>query len=210
MIVKRPGLLSLAAALALTAGFAAPSQAADRSDVLQPINCDGGDIECLDVGESRLLRSADGLVATVVTSRLRKGHAYSLWWVIFNNPEVCDPEPCGLEDLENEEAGGTAIWASGLVAGDFGTGQRASGHFTAVLNQGEGAPGSEIVLEDPEAADVLLVVRSQGRAKSHIVGDQMTSFDDGCDIDITPSVPKKKGECANVQFAVHSVESVPE
>jgi len=201
MTVKRPGLMTLAAAAAITVGLATPALAAERSDVLRPINCDGGDIPCVDVGDSRLLRSDEGLVATLSTSRLRKSHAYSLWWVFFETPEACTDGTCGVDDLENTEAGVTAIWASGIVAGDFGSGRGASGHFTAVLNQSELPQDSDIVLKD---ADVLLVVRSQGRLQKVIVGDQITSYDAGCDVEVTPAVPKKRGECGNVQFAVHS------
>ena len=206
MFVTRSGLLSLTAAVALAAGLATPAAAADRSDVYRPINCNNADIPCIDVGDSRLQRSAEGLVASVATSRLRKGHAYSVWWVAFNSPENCAARPCSLDDLENEDAGGTAIWATGFVAGDFGTGSQASGQFTAILNKGETPAGGEVAFENVEGADVLLVIRSHGRAQKDLVGEQITSFDAGCDSDVTPAVPKAAGECANVQFAVHMAE----
>jgi len=199
MIVKRPGLLTLTAAAVLSAGLALPAQAADRSNVYQPFDCSGDD--CVDVGESRLLRSADGIVATVTTSRLRKGQAYSLWWVVFNNPEACAPGPCNVEDLSNEDTQPTAIWGSGAVVGDFGTGNQASGQFTAVLNKDETPLTEEQSLED---AEILLVIRSHGRALRSGTGDQITDYNGGCSVDVTPAVPKKRGECANVQFAIHS------
>ena len=193
MIAKRPGLTSLAAALLLSAGLAAPAQAADRSNVYQPVNCNDEDIPCVDVGESRLLRTGDGLVATVTTSRLHKGRAYSLWWLIFNNPDQCATTPCSLDDLANEDAGGAVIWASGGVAGDFGTGQRASGHFTAVLNEGETGEDSDVALEDAETAEVQIIIRSHGRANKNNVGDQTTSLNGGCSVDVKTAKPKKKG-----------------
>lgn len=198
MKFRRIGLLPVAAAALLSAGLAGPAQAQERSDVYRPFNCDDAAIPCIDVGDSRLLRTDDGLVANVVTSRLRKGHAYSLWWVIFGNPDLCATTPCSSDDLETPEVNAASIWATGGVAGDFGTGQRATGHFTAVLNESEMPEDS-----DAATAEVHIVIRSKSRASMSNAGEQMTSFDSTCDIDITPEIPRKKGECANVQFTIH-------
>ena len=198
MNLHRTGLLSLAGAAVLSAGLALPAQAQEVSDVYRPFDCSLEDETCVDVGDSRLLRSESGLVANVVTSRLKKGHAHSLWWVIFGNPEECI-DGCDASDLEIEAVNGAVIWATGGVVGDFGTGNRATGHFAAVLNQSEMPEESS-----PETAEVHIVIRSKSRASANNAGEQMTSFEGGCETDITPDIPKKKGECANVQFTIHT------
>src|SRR5262245_16480295 len=41
------------------------------------------------VGTSEITRSSSGITAVYKTSGLPAGHAYTLWMVFFNNPELC-------------------------------------------------------------------------------------------------------------------------
>lgn len=203
-------------AMAATMGLAisSPSEAQERSNVYVPIDCDFGAIPCDDVGESRLLRTDDGVSVNIVTSKLRKGHAYTVWWIIFNNPTAC-VDGCDGDDLGVVDVNATVIWATGNVTGrsGIGTGRYTAGQFTAHLNEGEtpfptdggfGLPGDGVGLLDAQAAEIHIVVRSHGPAIKGEVNEQITSFDGGCAVDIAPKIPNKKGECADAQFAVHA------
>ena len=51
------------------------------------------------IGTAELTRTAEGANLTIDTTMLDAGAAYTIWWVIFNNPAACDPAGCGGPDL---------------------------------------------------------------------------------------------------------------
>lgn len=178
----------VATAMAATIGLAifSPSEAQERSDVYAPIDCDFGAIPCDDVGESRLLRTDDGVSINVVASKLRSGHTYTVWWIVFNNPAAC-VDGCDGEDLGSDDVNGTVIWATGNVTAQsgIGTGRDTAGQFTAHLNEGEkpfptdggfGLPGDDDGLLDAQTAEIHIIVRSHGPAIKGEVNEQITSF----------------------------------
>jgi hypothetical protein len=208
-------IAAFAIAMAATFSFAigSPAKAQERSNVYAPINCDFGAIPCKDVGESRLLRTDDGVSVNIVTTKLRKGHAYTVWWIVFNDPSAC-VGGCGEDDLGRLAVNATVIWATGDVPAQsgIGIGKKTADDFTAHLNEDElpkgggfGFPGDDDGLVDAKLAEIHMVVRSHGPAIKRKVNAQITSFDGGCKgPDVAPKIPKKKGECADVQFAVHA------
>ncbi len=40
-------------------------------------------------GKSTLIRNKNGITMTYNTSGLTPGHTYTIWWLIWNNPENC-------------------------------------------------------------------------------------------------------------------------
>jgi len=46
---------------------------------------------------------------------------YTLWWVIFNNPEDCS-DPCDEDDLFVREVDAAVIWGSGSITPEGGSG----------------------------------------------------------------------------------------
>ena len=217
MTTKLMTALAIAMAGTISLAFGSPSKAQERTNVYAPFNCNFGSIPCKDVGESRLLRTDDGVSVNIVTSMLRKGHTYTVWWVVFNNPGACSDPGCGGDDLGTEAVNATVIWATGGVIAQSGDdddgGSKTGGDFTAHLNEGEkpfpedggfGLPGDDDGLEDAKSAEVHIVVRSHGPAIKGKVDDQITSFNGGCRRDVGPRTPKRKGECADIQFAVHA------
>ena len=59
---------------------------------------------------STLSRSDNGILAILNTDDLDQGNAYTMWWVVFNNPENCvAPVPgmsnCGEADVFGEPWG---------------------------------------------------------------------------------------------------------
>ncbi len=175
-------LVASVAALAATASTSRVNRFSDRSAVAG--------------ASSTLVRDAEGITATIITSGLEPGAAYTVWLVIFNNPENCvnatAPPRCGSADTTPAGRGATG---SSVV---YGTGQviRANGigRFAAHLATGDksGAlfgPG----LLNPAGAEVHLIVRSHGQPIEGKVDAQITTDNGGCDAN----------KCVNEQFAQH-------
>lgn len=130
-----------------------------------------------------------------------KGHAVSISWVIFNNPEACDGACAAATDLFEPAVNAAVMSGGGNVVGDSG---RSS--FAAHLNEGEitnehpafeDGPG----VTDARGAEIHLVVRSHGPKVEEHMPAQLKTFGAGCDDDVTPEMPNEQGECADVQFA---------
>ena len=86
-------------------------------------------------GSSDLVRTVENVSMNIDTTDLPIG-AYSVWWVIFNNPAGCSDGECGenygLPPPSTPEAEVSAVWATGGIVGpDRG------GHFSARLGVGK-------------------------------------------------------------------------
>lgn len=169
------------------------------------------------VGEasSILARTRNGITATLQTNDLNQGHTYTMWWVIFNNPEECQhPVPdltnCGEGDVFGQPLGQTPVdvsvqFAAGNIIGGTGL-----GNFGAYLEEGELPSGDGKVvfgsgLKDSKKAEVHLVVRDHGPAIPGMEESQITTFGGACTAETDPTGVGPIGpfECADEQFAVH-------
>ncbi|MCI0540674.1 MAG: hypothetical protein L0Z50_36195 [Verrucomicrobiales bacterium] len=107
---------------------------------------------------AQLKRTEDALRINVQTSGLPAG-AYTVWWVIWDNPAGC-VDGCGLDDLLSPEPHVSILWSTGGIVGHDGT-----GHFQDTLRVGDLA-GRELVLGDgsfhPLSAEVHLVIKYHG------------------------------------------------
>lgn len=65
-----------------------------------------------------LTRTKQSIHANLALSGLDLGAAYTIWWVIWNNPSKCAGTPCGLGDLG--VSGNAVIYATGFVTGESG------------------------------------------------------------------------------------------
>ena len=125
--------------------------------------------------------------------------AYTVWWVIFNNPEFC-VDGCGVDDLGILEVNASAFWATGAVVEDDNV-----GIFNAQLGENQLPTGDDRVLfgdglTDSFEAEIHLIARTHGDVLPGQVEQQITTFNGGC----------PPNECRNVQFAVFEAVSVPE
>src|SRR5918996_1049978 len=86
-----------ASLIAMGLGYALAGQAEARTslaslaDVLTIV-------DELDVGDARLQRRRDGIMFDVHTTRLESEAPYTVWWIVFNNPDAC-VDACGGDDL---------------------------------------------------------------------------------------------------------------
>ncbi|UCH27082.1 MAG: hypothetical protein JSV66_05415 [Trueperaceae bacterium] len=155
---------------------------------------------------SKLIRLDNGIAVEVHTSDLEEGFTYTVWWVIFNTPSGCSPDPavdastpaCGEDDVfnadgemdPNPDVNLSVAWATGNIVGESGMAT-----FSAYLQKGH-APGEVLTgsgLTDPRGAEVHMVVRSHGRASVYrnALYQQLNSFEMTCRV------------CEDYQFSIH-------
>jgi hypothetical protein len=79
--------------------------------VSPPVGAEGG---------ASLTRSKNGLTMRVMAADLEPGHAYTYWWVIFNDPSGCAQIPCNFPDLMTPAVRAAVHYGSGAVAGADG------------------------------------------------------------------------------------------
>ena len=118
--------------------------------------------------------------------------ALTLWGVLFNEPQNCSDGVCGEDDLFVDPL-------PPRTSVVFLSGQRvpANGRLAYGASYGEGStvgalPLPTLGLEDADAAEVHLILRTHGRYIPGLADEQITSFDGGCDVQT----------CEDLQFAV--------
>jgi hypothetical protein len=135
---------------------------------------------------------------TMHAENLVPGNAYTAWFVIFNDPDACINDGCGVDDVFANRGVPSLRFGSGHVVGGSGNGNF-GGHL-GVGNTG-GPPCAMDAnlafcgpgLVDAYATEVHLVLRNHGPAIPGLVDEQISSFGGGCQVNA----------CANVQASVH-------
>jgi len=134
-------------------------------------------------GAVTLYRYKQRLEVRVATSGLNTNSAYTVWWVVFNNPAAC-VGGCGPDDLGNPAVDAAVFYAAGFVTGNDGT-----GNVSAYVNSGVLPAGVDRVLEatgdrlepgNGYGAEVHIVVRGHGAINPGHVHEQIGSFNGGC------------------------------
>lgn len=157
-----------------------------------------------------LLRNNNKVRMTWSVDDLEAGYAYTVWWVIWNNPENCGiPFQCSDADFAiANEVEVEVLYAAGHVVGNSGT-----GNFAASLNENDtdGSINEDIFglpsyggLHDARTAEIHLVLRSHGPAIPGQVDEQISTYPGGCEIDFPAftEVPDAEGECGDYMAAV--------
>lgn len=163
-------LMATVALFAAVLAGAAPAEAATLHQTSDVYSFESG-LTAVAGASASLVRTANGISFTLDTSELKPGHGYTVWWVVFNDPQYCtDPllsgMRCGIGDLNAPEFGlngdpraqSTILRAAGHVVGEQG---RAG--FAGHLRAGERSdtvlgPG----LLDVTGAEVYLDVLDHG------------------------------------------------
>jgi len=138
---------------------------------------------------STLVRTKDAITMTIHTSELDPGAAYTVWWIIFNNPDNC-VGGCGPDDLMRAGVDGSVLWATAHVIGNNGV-----GNFAAHLEE-DNPPGFVIFgpgLQDAEGAEAHFFVRTHGQPIPSQIVEQRTIPNGGC----------PPNTCDNQQFGIH-------
>jgi hypothetical protein len=162
------------------------------------------------VPEARaVLVSRDGGIRIrLKTQNLVPRNAYTIWWVLFNEPENCLTRPCTAADV---------LTRADAVKGDIGfaTGRffnTAEGTFTAQLAKGPLAGGwYGHGLSNPRGAEVHLVIHDHGPRLPELARNMITTFRGGCtDASLPAAFPPiafadgipGPNTCRLVQFAI--------
>ena len=181
---------SLAAALLVSMACAAQAKT-QHSDLVAFQNPDGSpaDFRFVD-GFATLKRSDQGVLLTLETSESTEGDAYTIWFVVFNNPGACDGD-CDGTDL------GIAAVAGSVLNGGGGYGD-ADGNFsiTSFLPVGfihtnplEPTHARQLFgpgLQDPKGAEIHIILKTHGPSLntveqiSTVAGDCNTGVGAGC------------------------------
>ena len=72
-------------------------------------------------GAAWLIRSKNGLEGRIMTNVPTSGDAYTLWVIVFNNPEECEG-PCDDPDVENPATQASVFNGTGAISADNGKG----------------------------------------------------------------------------------------
>jgi len=122
---------------------------------------------------ANLVRGRNGITTNVQTAVAAPG-AYTVWWVVFNNPGACATYLCTFDepDLVSHAAG--HIVSPGGNANLSGS-LRVGGPLGEVIYEGPD-PG----LTNPSGALITLVVRYHGPALAGMIPQQISTFLGGC------------------------------
>jgi hypothetical protein len=214
--ILRPTAVALLAALLLVVAASASTAAAqpDKQDLYSFET--GAPIKG---GFSMLTRDGDS-IATKIRTSATPGHAVTVWYVVFNNPDACLDGACSAYDLfvDGDMANGfnhtqiDATRASVVYGGDgdvvnpggrlaldaaLSVGEVPTGSVPiAIGDPADGAlvPGPVTGLEDARTAEIHVVLQDHGEAHTDqaLLESQLTGFMTECNPD-----------CVDVQFAVH-------
>jgi hypothetical protein len=144
---------------------------------------------------ARLVRNKNGLTTNVHTTVLSGPGAYTVWWVIFNDPESCAFYLCTFDEPDLVVNATGKIVPSGGVA-NFSAWLGHGGPYSGEIIFGEAEPG----LTNPEGALITLVVRYHGPAIPGMIPEQLTTFfGGGCGFD---SMGNPTGLCVDEQLVV--------
>lgn len=180
------------------------------------------------VGSSQLVRTKNGISAEYSTYGMTPGNAVTLWFIVFNNPELCTPaeDGCSPDDI----FGNPAVEADFLLAGGHVIGESGDATFAGHLNVGdtsgsglaEALCGSQDCTDTsgllyPDKALVVLGVHDHGPAQTgQVLKEQISSFLGGCDGPFNGNqygfaegifdLPDADGECSTIQFSPHPAE----
>lgn len=168
-----------------------------------------GAIRQIEGAEAQLTTTEKSAFAHIRTRELHPNHVYTLWWVVINDPGVCDSSPCtagdGLERTDAVEADVT--YGDGVVAGPDGTAV-----FNCTLHRGtldESWFGNGFT--DPQNTEIHLVINRHGPSMPSLGHTMSSSYRRGCRSDTLPgkfpATAKADGipgpnACALVQDAI--------
>lgn len=158
---------------------------------------------------SKITRNGSGVTATLHTSGLTPGNAYTMWVVVFNVPGECATSPCGEADIvPGTSAVVDVLYVGGNVAGGSGkatfSGRRVAGDNSKSLFAQLGAPAPG--LTDPHGAELHLLPRNHGPAIPGQIPSQIQTFEGACTAASSFGLGDGPNTCADIQFSIHQAQ----
>ncbi len=160
---------------ALTVGIASAAGAPQTSTVhyfADPDQTPGVEV----AGSSAQLHRTKSSVSGVIHTNDLDAGAYTVWFVLWNDPSVCSGG-CGLDDLGAAgnfvgRATGKVVGPSGV--GDFGASLKVGDISEALIDNGK------LGLTDPLTAEVHMIVRYHGPVVPALMPGMIHSVGGGC------------------------------
>jgi hypothetical protein len=167
--------LAVVALLSLASGAAA---AADHQRVPIEWHPQSGQAGAVGDGAmASLVRRDGGVTFRFQTNGLIPGHAYTIWFVVINNPAACAASPCSAPDaILNPATESQVTYGAGNIAGASGRASFAGAFRTGPI---EGwLPDRS--LDDPRTAEIHLVLNDHGPALAEHLPSMIHSYRGGC------------------------------
>jgi hypothetical protein len=125
-----------------------------------------------------LVRRDDGVSFSIATHGLRAGHAYTVWFVVLNNPSACQASPCsGPDILLNPATDAQVTFGAGHVVGGSGRAGFGGSFRAGALEDGWLAGGG---LYDPRGAQIQLVLNDHGPVLKGYMPGMISTYRAGC------------------------------
>lgn len=163
-------------------------------------------------GAAWLIRTEDGVRGRIMSKVSTAADPYTLWIVVFNNPDACASTPCSEADLGNEAVNGSVFNGTGAISAESkakgkGSG-KGEGHST-----GRGVVNMDFQIDAGGLPDGLFVLfgTSEGIAASagytaeiHLVVDKHPPIMPGMPWleDLTTTNFPGMGPATNEAFAI--------
>jgi hypothetical protein len=134
-----------------------------------------------------LVRRPDGVSFSIRTDTLRPHHAYTVWFVVINNPSACAAKPCSGPDIVlNPDTDSQVTYGAGHISGGSGRGGFA-GSFQAGAIDGWLPDGG---MWDPMTVQIQLVLNDHGPKLTAYMPEMTHTYRAGCtDASIPPIFP---------------------
>ena len=127
--------------------------------------------------QATLVRRPDGASFSIRTQQLRPHHAYTVWFVVVNNPSACAATPCSGPDIVlNPITDSQVTYGAGHISGGSGRAGFA-GSFQAGPIDGW-LPGGG--LWDPMTAEIQLVLNDHGAMLPAYMPEMTHTYRAGC------------------------------
>lgn len=179
-IRTRPSLIGLLIALGMVLALSS-NVAASASHQTVPIGWHPQSGMAGAVGSgaaAALVRRDNGVSFTFQTANLRPGNAYTVWFVVVNNPSACTTIPCSAPDIIlNPATNSQLTYGAGHIAGGAGQATFAGAFQAGALPDGWLAGRG---LEQPLTAEIHLVLNDHGPALAAYLPDMIKTYRGGC------------------------------
>lgn len=124
-----------------------------------------------------LVRRPNGVNVRLVTNQLHAHHAYTVWFVVINNPAACASTPCSGPDIVlNPDTDSQVTYGGGHVSGGSGRAGFA-GSFRAGSIDGWLSGGG---LWSPMTAEIQLVLNDHGPVLQGYLPGMTHAYRAGC------------------------------
>jgi len=145
-----------------------------------------GDVRVIEGAQATLVMTKAGAFASVETTELEPGNAYTFWFVVVNNPGECENSPCNANDVlkRTNMTKADVGYGDGLIAGADG-----KGHFTTFRPLGtlpQAWLGTGFM--DPWGAEVHLVIHDHGPLIDGREAEMTGTYRGGCMDETLPEI----------------------